>query len=696
MGPAVKDKVAFSDSGNPLNIYGPEPATEEGAVQKARPLFSAKFVSAFLLAAMLLRYFFQREQDDAQKHDADGATAGQKSYEPPPPEFSFQVIDGGLQEAGFRSLNHGLQFEGSPLPKSWGTVGTSALNRFIDFGIPEEPLAPSQKGTHLSPGPSNDNSPLYGASPGRAIQHSADQILPSGGGSGGSGQSNSAASSESQSGDSSTSSGPAGSANDTGGNASNEVQAGGNSGDGATNHRPGVTRTVALRSIGMNESVLISLAALLQYASDPDGDELSVTQLHASSGEIEFVGEGQWRFTPEYGDTSEVIFDYSITDGALSISQVAWLDILETSRIVGTDESETIIGTSRGDVIVALAGDDIVLAREGDDVVEAGEGNDRVVAGDGDDVIYGSSGSDIIFAGGGDDTVFAGADDDLVFGEDGNDVIFGDDGNDELHGGGGNDRILGGVGNDIINGNAGADYLLGEEGNDRISGGEDDDIIIGSDGDDEMYGDEGNDTFVATAHDGDDHYDGGEGSDVYDASAAKMSVTIDLYNKTAFGDEIGNDTIILIEEAIGGSGNDVLVAGEGTSLLQGGGGDDYFVFMADLTSKGRDARDKILDYEVGDKIDIRDVSREAGEILDDSGWRKFVLISQGAEFDAPGQIRFSYETFEGVQATILQGNINDDTDIDFEIELAGYFVIDNSYFGRSSYADGFGSSGSSA
>lgn len=765
MGPVVRDKVTFSDTGNPLNIYDQESANSERDTQKSKSLFSARIASLVLLAATLLRTAFGRN-DEAQEKTQLAPLSAEPNGEVLRPELNFNVINGGLLDAPVPAKVLEQPLENSPLAETWGLMRTSALNNFVDFGTPEQPFQNGQRGTHLSPAPSNDNSALYGARPGRPIQTTGDQIATNvaGGGAPASSPENSGYDDhhyENHDHDDHDDDDDTEHGTDDGPPSSD---------DSPLNQRPTASRTVTLRSIGMNESVLISLAALLQYASDPDGDSLEVTGIQASSGQLEVVSEFQWRFTPEFGDTSDVTFSYNISDGSLSSSQMAFLDILEPSRIVGTDQSETIVGTSRGDTIEALAGDDIIIAREGDDVIDAGEGDDRVVAGDGDDVIHGSSGSDIIFAGSGNDSVFAGDGNDFVYGEDGNDTIFGDDGSDELYGGNGTDKMFGGRGDDLMFGDDGDDYLIGETGNDKIHGGSENDTIIGSEGDDEMFGDDGNDTFIAFANDGNDHvdggtgmdmldlsattasatidlstgtaesadigsdkisgmeivsgghgddlfigdaqsntfygnegndrfvagdndgddaYDGGDGFDTYDASRATESVTIDLLHNTASGTEIGSDAVTLIEAAIGGSGDDVLVAGSSASVLQGGLGDDYFVFVASSDNQGKGSRDKILDYEVGDKIDIRDLSNEAGIALEDAGWRKFVLISEGAEFDAPGQIRFSYASFDGVQSTILQGNINDDTFVDFEIELVGYFEIDDSYFGRSSYADTF-------
>ncbi len=89
--------------------------------------------------------------------------------------------------------------------------------------------------------------------------------------------------------------------------------------------------------------------------------------------------------------------------------------------------------------------------------------------------------------------------------------------------------------------------------------------------------------------------------------------------------------------------------------------------------KERLGRDKILDFDVGDRIDIDDISKEFEDefeaVFDDPDIRKFVLIAQGQEFTKPGEVRFKYD--EDIKSTVLEGNIDRDSDVEFEIEIFG-------------------------
>src|SRR5262249_11890268 len=116
--------------------------------------------------------------------------------------------------------------------------------------------------------------------------------------------------------------------------------------------------------------------------------------------------------------------------------------------------------------------------------------------------------------------------------------------------GAGNDTLIsienvdGGSGNDTIRGDAGANRLVGGDGNDRLVG-----------------------------RGGDDVLDGGVGSDTAGYAGARQAIVIDLQAGTASG-QAGNDTLISIENADGGSGNDEIRGDAGANRLVGGAGDD--------------------------------------------------------------------------------------------------------------------------
>ena len=589
--------------------------------------------------------------------------------------------------------------------------------------------------SRLPPMPVNDNEVLYGATPGAGIDLSggAGSPPPSGSGGGGSAPPSHGTPNEEPGGNHDNDDDSDDDDDDDDDESQNQSP--------RTNRLPVVTAPVVLADLVSNHSIVIALSELLQHASDPDGDTLIVRNLASSSGTLVARSDGSWLFTPETDDISEVTFTYAISDGQGEVSQTALLDLVppEVSRVIGTSGSDTLIGTPEADIIDALEGDDLILGREGDDVITAGDGNDRVIAGDGDDVVYAGKGDDVVFAGAGNDTVFGGDGDDVLFGEEGDDRLFGEAGNDtisggpgadviaggdgdnrlfgnegddvieageghdEIEGGDGDDVIVSGGGNDIVAGNAGDDFIAGGEGDDTLCGNEGNDELLGGGGNDEIdggagndtitagagddtaFGGEGDDVFVATAGDGNDAYDGGDGCDLYDLSATTADAVIDLQQGTATSDEIGTDTLTGIEAVVGGSGNDTLIAGDEVNSFTGGAGDDVFIFRtAKAAGKGKGGRDKILDFEVGDRIDLDDISEEFADefedTFEDQGIRRFILIGQQEEFTKPGQMRFKYDTIDEKEVTIVQGNIDYDPEADFEIELIGRHELKHSDF----------------
>lgn len=517
-----------------------------------------------------------------------------------------------------------------------------------------------------------------------------------------------------------------------------------------TNRLPVVAAPVVLAGLPMNQSTLIAASELLRHTSDPDGDTLHIQGLTASSGTLVQRGNGLYAYMPALGDTSGVVFGYEVSDGEGSVAAVAYMDLLATvpATIVGTEEEDTLVGTPWADVIDGLDGDDRILGREGDDVIYGGAGNDTLVGGDGNDVIYGGSGNDVIYGGDGNDRLFGEAGDDILFGEGGDDILVGAEGRDHLFGGAGADILFGGEDDDVLDGGAGDDRVFGEDGDDiivasmgdgddhydggagsdtydasaitvdqaidldagtasstatgadtlvdieNVVGGSGDDVIVGDGGanvltggagDDHVAGGDGDDIIVATVGDGNDTYDGGAGSDTYDASGITEAMVIDLEAGTASGAETGEDTLAGIENVIGGSGDDVIVANEEVNELSGGPGNDIFVFRSSKAiGKGQGSRDKILDFEVGDRIDLDDIHKEFEDAVEDHfedhDIKKFILIGQQEEFSKPGQIRFKYDTIDGQAVTIIQGNIDRDADVEFELELLGTYQIRSDYF----------------
>lgn len=437
-----------------------------------------------------------------------------------------------------------------------------------------------------------------------------------------------------------------------------------------SNRAPVVNGPVFLDDLLVNQAIIIALADLLAHASDADGDQLTVADMAASSGDLVDNGDETWTFTPAVDDDGDVTFSYLVSDGTDGVLQMAYLDLVPEafSLLLGTDGDDAIVGTADDDVIDGGKGSDSISAGSGNDVVNGGDGDDVIYGGDGDDLINGGAGNDIIHAGDGNDTVFAGPGHDIVYGGSGHDLIFGDAGNDVLFGDEGNDTIFGGDGNDVAYGGAGSDRIDGGADNDLIDGGADDDVLIGGGGSDLAVGGTGNDRFVATLSDGNDVYDGGDGADTYDASATSAGVTVDLSKGTATGAETGSDALTNIENVVGSSSDDVIVANGEANVLEGGAGNDTFVFLDAGDSPAVAERwDQIKDFSVGDRIDVSRMDADE----EHAGSQAFEFRGEADISTNSGQLRYKHEQKDDGDHTFVIGNINEDPSDDFVIDLLG-------------------------
>jgi Ca2+-binding RTX toxin-like protein len=341
--------------------------------------------------------------------------------------------------------------------------------------------------------------------------------------------------------------------------------------DEVANRAPRVTGPVTLHDVFGCAAVVIGLSELLRNATDPDGDALTIKNLTVSSGTITQVAGG-WSFAAAL--LGPVTLTYEISDGAVSIVQKAYFNVMDSLPILGTAGDDTLVGTECANDIDGGCGDDNIDARGGNDTIAGGEGDDHIVAGTGGDVVLAEDGADIVFGGVGDDWISGGKGNDRLFGGEGRDVVFGDSGDDAIDGEAGDDLLFGGAGNDVIAGGTGEDKLFGEEGNDRLEGGADADILSGGADEDVVLAEAGDDTVIGDADQADDSYDGGEGDDLIDYSAVTSSVSVDLVEGEASGAEIGTDTIAGFEAVATGSGDDTVTGSDADEAIDTGAGDD--------------------------------------------------------------------------------------------------------------------------
>jgi Ca2+-binding RTX toxin-like protein len=391
--------------------------------------------------------------------------------------------------------------------------------------------------------------------------------------------------------------------------------------------------------------------------------------------------------------------------------------------IFGSAGNDTLFGEAGNDILYGEDGNDLILGGDGDDFASGGQGNDTILGGAGDDTLQGDEGKDYIDGEDGNDHIGGGAGNDVLFGGAGDDCIAGGAGNDTVSGGEGNDHIVGGEGDDILRGDAGDDYIDGGAGQDVLDGGAGDDTLLGGDGHDVAEGGDGADSIDGGAGNdtlsggpGDDHIDGGAGNDVLAGGTGNDSID------AGCGDDVivllvdgghdvihggaGNDTLDLsqivfdenvdlpdgiveicdgqsaqifeIENVHGGHGRDRLVADAHVNIMEGGEGNDTFVFQNLASLKNDDGpRDHIVDFSVGDRLDL---SRVGQELDGFSGQKLFFAGAGEAKFDDVGAVTYRHEIVSDQEVTIVTGHLDDKAGHDFEIVLDGNLDLTESNF----------------
>ncbi|MFT7578312.1 MAG: Ca2+-binding RTX toxin-like protein, partial [Alphaproteobacteria bacterium] len=243
----------------------------------------------------------------------------------------------------------------------------------------------------------------------------------------------------------------------------------------------------------------------------------------------------------------------------------------------------------------------------------------------------------------GSNTLVGNTNGDILAGLEGNDALLAGEGDNVVYAGDGNDEVITGSGNDIVLGGDGNDMIMTGDGNDIIDGGLGRDLVQAGDGDD---------LVLARFDDGNDVYNGGLGNDTIDLSAITAAATIDLGIGRVSSDQTGSDMISGFENAVGGQGNDLIIANGEVNVLTGGHGEDTFEFRSAAGANN----DSITDFEQGDSINLSGVF--GGQD---------VTFMEGTTFAPGGQV-IIYS--EGDDA-IIEGDADNDGNADFAITLVG-------------------------
>lgn len=355
------------------------------------------------------------------------------------------------------------------------------------------------------------------------------------------------------------------------------------------------------------------------------------------AGDDTFIGDsGDNNFD---GGAGTNLVDYSttatntITVDLLTLSNATGVDIgtdtfTNIQNITGGTGDDTITGNASANTLRGDGGADTIDGGAGNDVIYGGLGADTLLdggsggeSGEGDQLRFDdlnagyitldlvntqathSTTADIdqfqnfesyYLTNQNDQIIGSNAADAIVYGLLGDDTFYASDGADAFDGGGNTaagdtydfSAVAGIVQVDLsLNGNevtqdgfgANVETITNVE---NIIGGSADDIITGDDADNYLEGRGGDDTLAGGQ--GDDTLDGGaDGASGdwadYSAATAAQSVTVNLAGATT--DQYGDtDTLLNIENVIGGSGNDTITGNASDNILQGGAGNgnDYF------------------------------------------------------------------------------------------------------------------------
>jgi Ca2+-binding RTX toxin-like protein len=183
--------------------------------------------------------------------------------------------------------------------------------------------------------------------------------------------------------------------------------------------------------------------------------------------------------------------------------------------------------------------------------------------------------------------------------------------------------------------------------------------------------------------DGDRSFSGGTGNDTLSYEGTTSQIMIDVLNGTVSSEGGTADNFDSFESVVGGDANDTIIFGVGVVSLDGGGGSDTFIFMAEeatLTTDGNSGRGnsgtEIRNFEVGDvvRIDRFDIFSRAIDRIEDA-FEDFIDDMHGnVDEDVYGDdipIRIRTELAEEMWRTFIDADFDRDSVYEFSITIDG-------------------------
>jgi serralysin len=352
--------------------------------------------------------------------------------------------------------------------------------------------------------------------------------------------------------------------------------------------------------------------------------------------------------------------------GGIDIDLAAGKDVV---AIMGSLDSDDFELGSNGELTLITSGakfPKISVHNSETLIVSSGPGDDRIVgrgtvgAGQALNVplkAWGGLGSDVLNGGDMNDELHGGQDDDVF------ETAAVPDGADLYDGAGGVDTMSydkrtvalsvtlnnagdDGEANEHDNVQSTVEGLVGGSAADTFTGSAADNVFIGGPGNDTLNGGEGNDTFVeAAAQQGNDIMNGGPGSDLVDYSGRSLPMTLTLCIPAQSSCSVGAcgcanndgepgeaDTLVNVENASTGSGNDVITGSASDNIITAGAGNDELYGLAgDDSLFGEAGNDKLFGGDGDDSLyggpgdDLLDAGAGQGDIC--VGQRTAMLIA---------------------------------------------------------------------
>ncbi|RXF74041.1 calcium-binding protein [Hansschlegelia zhihuaiae] len=248
------------------------------------------------------------------------------------------------------------------------------------------------------------------------------------------------------------------------------------------------------------------------------------------------------------------------------------------NRYIGDASRETVVGGDAAEHISTADGGDWVDAGAGDDTVWGGWSRDTLDGGEGFDTLdYRDEPVPL-------QAVLRGPEDAVVFGMDPFDPddimyridrvinfenVIGSKYSDAFVGRIASNVFDGWLGNDTLTGYDGEDTLIGNYGADSLFGGYDDDTLVGSVADNTSYDPD----MTGGAEASSDTLDGGNGIDTanYSDASTRVVVRLDGANLVLVKEEgAGVDSMMNVENVIGGAAGDRLTGDDLANALSGG------------------------------------------------------------------------------------------------------------------------------